>query len=121
MFRGNVILRLQLPPLTADYVCPSIVVNDDVVYAIGGRRGVAIAVRAGGVAVMRFEHLRCQSSRLAGPTANPFGSVSLLHRLEVVGTLRVPSCAWSYVLFGHSDGTHRNGTRSVPTTPTTTA
>ena len=31
-----------------DYVCPSIISHADVVYAIGGRRNTAIAVRAGG-------------------------------------------------------------------------
>ncbi len=31
-----------------DYVCPSVVSNDGVVYVIGGRRSMAIAIRAGG-------------------------------------------------------------------------
>ena len=31
-----------------DYVCPSVISNGDVVYAIGGRKNTAIAVRAGG-------------------------------------------------------------------------
>lgn len=30
------------------YVCPSVITHDDVVYAIGGRKNTAIAVRAGG-------------------------------------------------------------------------
>lgn len=30
------------------YVCPTVIVNGDVVYAIGGRKNTAIAVRAGG-------------------------------------------------------------------------
>ncbi len=31
-----------------DYVCPSLVAHEDVVYGIGGRRGMALAVRTGG-------------------------------------------------------------------------
>ncbi len=31
-----------------DYVCPTVVVDGDVIYAVGGRRGVCYAVRAGG-------------------------------------------------------------------------
>ncbi|MEX0938917.1 MAG: PQQ-binding-like beta-propeller repeat protein [Pirellulales bacterium] len=31
-----------------DYVCPSVVAHDGIVYAIGGRGGAALAVRAGG-------------------------------------------------------------------------
>jgi outer membrane protein assembly factor BamB len=31
-----------------DYICPSIIVQDGILYALGGRRGVAIAVRSGG-------------------------------------------------------------------------
>lgn len=31
-----------------DYICPSIIAGDGVIYAIGGRRNTAIAVRAGG-------------------------------------------------------------------------
>ena len=31
-----------------DYVCPSVVAHDGIVYAIGGRRATAIAVKAGG-------------------------------------------------------------------------
>ncbi len=32
----------------ADYVCPSVVAEGDVIYAVGGRRGNTFAVRAGG-------------------------------------------------------------------------
>jgi outer membrane protein assembly factor BamB len=31
-----------------DYVCPTVLVHDDVVYAIGARAGMGVAVRAGG-------------------------------------------------------------------------
>jgi outer membrane protein assembly factor BamB len=31
-----------------DYICPSIIVQDGTLYAIGGRRGTAIAIRSGG-------------------------------------------------------------------------
>lgn len=31
-----------------EYVCPSLIVEDGIVYAIGGRKGTAIAVRSGG-------------------------------------------------------------------------
>lgn len=31
-----------------DYICPSVIVNGDIIYAIGARRGAALAVRAGG-------------------------------------------------------------------------
>jgi len=40
-----------------DYVCPSLVASDGVVFAIGGRRGAALAVRAGGRGEVSDSHL----------------------------------------------------------------
>jgi hypothetical protein len=40
--------KLWQCPGVPDYVCPSVVADGDVVYAIGGRRSTAIAVKAGG-------------------------------------------------------------------------
>jgi outer membrane protein assembly factor BamB len=39
-----------------DYVCPSIVSNDGIVYAIGGRRSQAVAVKAGGQGDVTASH-----------------------------------------------------------------
>jgi outer membrane protein assembly factor BamB len=39
------------------YVCPSVVAHDGVVYAIGGRRNTAVAVRAGGRGNVTETHL----------------------------------------------------------------
>ncbi|MEZ6146370.1 MAG: PQQ-binding-like beta-propeller repeat protein [Planctomycetaceae bacterium] len=40
-----------------DYVCPSLVAHDDIVYGIGGRRGMALAVRAGGRGDVTESHI----------------------------------------------------------------
>lgn len=40
-----------------DYVCPTPVASDGVVYAIGGRRGTALAVRAGGRGDVTSTHI----------------------------------------------------------------
>lgn len=40
-----------------DYVCPSVVAKDGVVYAIGGRQGAALAVRAGGRGNVTSSHV----------------------------------------------------------------
>ena len=40
-----------------DYVCPSIVSRDGIVYAIGGRKSQAVAVRAGGMGDVTGSHL----------------------------------------------------------------
>lgn len=40
-----------------DYVCPSVISDGDIVYAIGGRKSMAIAVRAGGRGDVTDSHL----------------------------------------------------------------
>jgi hypothetical protein len=39
-----------------DYVCPSVVVDGDIIYAVGARRGIALAVRAGGTGDVTGTH-----------------------------------------------------------------
>jgi len=46
-----------------DYVCPSVVVEDDVAYLIGGRRATAIAVRAGGRGDVTATHKRWEINK----------------------------------------------------------
>ena len=46
-----------------DYVCPSVVAEGEVVYAIGGRRATAIAVRAGGRGDVTATHKLWQISK----------------------------------------------------------
>ena len=40
-----------------DYVCPSVVAHEDVIYGIGGRRGMAVAVRTGGKGDVTDSHV----------------------------------------------------------------
>jgi hypothetical protein len=46
-----------------NYVCPSVISHDDVVYAIGGRKNTAIAVRAGGRGDVNATHLLWKTGR----------------------------------------------------------
>jgi outer membrane protein assembly factor BamB len=41
----------------SDYVCPSLIAHDDVVFVIGARRGAAMAVRAGGKGDVSATHV----------------------------------------------------------------
>src|SRR5262249_18390807 len=46
-----------------DYVCPSVIAHQGVVYAIGGRSGTAVAVRAGGKGDVSRTHVRWRINR----------------------------------------------------------
>lgn len=52
------------------YVCPSVVTHDDVVYAIGGRKNTAVAVRAGGRGDVTESH-RLWSAEKGSNVASP--------------------------------------------------
>lgn len=49
--------RLWYCQAIEDYVCPSVIAHDDVVYAIGGRSNTAVAVKAGGKGDVTKTHL----------------------------------------------------------------
>jgi outer membrane protein assembly factor BamB len=53
-----------------DYVCPSVVAQDGVVYAIGGRRSAAVAVRAGGRGDVTSTH-RLWTQRVGSNVPSP--------------------------------------------------
>jgi outer membrane protein assembly factor BamB len=53
------------------YVCPSVVAHDGVVYAIGGRKNTALAVRAGGRGDVTKSHLLWYKEKLGSNVSSP--------------------------------------------------
>lgn len=119
-----------------DYVCPSIISKDGVIYAIGGRQSQCIAIRAGGKGnvtesrvlwrinkganvsspVIHDKHLYWVSDR------NKVAYCVRLEDGEVVYEERVPSGAQPYASTVVADGklyvvTRNNGTLVMPARP----
>jgi outer membrane protein assembly factor BamB len=52
-----------------DYICPTVIANDGIVYALGGRRNTAIAVRAGGKGDVTDSHVIWRTNKGANVTS----------------------------------------------------
>ena len=66
------------------YVCPSVIAHDGVVYAIGGRKNTAVAVRAGGKGDVSETHLLwtvSKGSNVASPSYHD-GRIYWLHEKQ---------------------------------------
>lgn len=50
-----------------DYVCPSVIANDDIVYAIGGRSNTALAVKLGGDGEVENQWRQSKGSNVSSP------------------------------------------------------
>jgi hypothetical protein len=62
--------RLWLCPGVQDYVCPSVVAEGDTVYAIGGRKSAAVAVKAGGTGSVEPLWTQTAGSNVSSPVVD---------------------------------------------------
>jgi outer membrane protein assembly factor BamB len=69
------------------YVCPSVIAHDGVVYAIGGRKNTALAVRAGGKGDVSESHLLWKTGKGSNVSSPAYYNGRLYWMHEKQGTL----------------------------------
>jgi outer membrane protein assembly factor BamB len=82
-----------------DYICPSVIAHDGVVYAIGGRTNTAVAVRAGGKGDVSATHTLWRQSRGSNVSSPVFHNGHLYWASESRGVVYCLEAAKGTVVY----------------------
>jgi outer membrane protein assembly factor BamB len=82
-----------------DYICPSIIVQDGILYALGGRRGTAIAIRSGGSGDVSDSHKLWEITKGSNVSSPVYHDGHLYWAKEKNGILYCANAATGEVLY----------------------